>query len=370
MDGLWKWFWQPSAPFEFGLLLASFLFAATTTWLAIVYARRRRLIDLPGPRRSHATPTPRGGGMGIVVAVLFGIAVTAHFFGSTTLEPVRVAAAIVFVAAIGWLDDHRGAGIVWRLLAHFLAIAIVLWPLMMDAVVRHEAAYEVFTGSPGLNAFLALMLCLAFVWSINLHNFMDGINGLLATQVIFVFLSAAMLCRDPLATALLPLWAAAAVGFLPFNFPRARVFMGDVGSGVLGLLVAVAVFLQFAAPSDSAFSGVIACSAFVTDATCTLFSRMLRGRRWYSAHREHLYQWLARSGFSHTGVVALYMSWNLLIVAPVLYFASRLRFATYGSASSDSAYGFVWAIVVYALAAVVWILGKRWCIHQARNAAK
>ena len=93
-------------------------------------------------------------------------------------------------------------------------------------------------------------------------------------------------------------FAAAAAGFLPFNFPRARIFMGDVGSGVLGLLIAVAVLWQMSAPGHRAASGVVLCSAFVTDASCTLVSRIVRGRRWYSAHREHLYQWLVRSGFS------------------------------------------------------------------------
>jgi UDP-N-acetylmuramyl pentapeptide phosphotransferase/UDP-N-acetylglucosamine-1-phosphate transferase len=166
--------------------------------------------------------------------------------------------------------------------------------------------------------------------------------------------------------ACLPLWAAATAGFLPFNFPRAKIFMGDVGSGVLGLLVALAVFWQFHSPAGSAFSGLIACSAFVTDATCTLLSRMLQGRRWYSAHREHLYQWLARSGFSHAGVVAWYMGWNFVVVLPVLYLLGRDANDRVDASVDTLRHGVVWLVAVYALAVIVWLFGKRWCLRHAR----
>jgi UDP-N-acetylmuramyl pentapeptide phosphotransferase/UDP-N-acetylglucosamine-1-phosphate transferase len=157
--------------------------------------------------------------------------------------------------------------------------------------------------------------------------------------------------------------AAACLGFLPFNFPRARIFMGDVGSGTLGFAIAMAVLWQMGmsllTPGAIATSLVL-CSAFVTDATCTLLSRMLRGRRWYSAHREHLYQWLARSGFSHVRVVALYMGWNLVIVSPVVYWInSKMLTMLDGSV-------FAFAAAVYALAVVIWWYGKRWCLRRMR----
>src|SRR5699024_8631745 len=119
---------------------------------------------------------------------------------------------------------------------------------------------------------------------------MDGIDGLLAAEAIFVLAALAWLCHHvgaPHAGEVL-VFAAAAAGFLPFNFPRARIFMGDVGSGVLGLLIAVAVLWQMSAPDTALSSGLILASAFVVDATATLVSRIVRGRRWYSAHREHL----------------------------------------------------------------------------------
>ncbi|HVT32161.1 MAG TPA: hypothetical protein VHE32_05925 [Rhodanobacteraceae bacterium] len=203
------------------------------------------------------------------------------------------------------------------------------------------------------------------VWSINLHNFMDGIDGLLALQSIFVFGTiAALFARagDAGTASQLVLWSAAVLGFLPFNFPRASIFMGDVGSGVLGFLVAVAVIWQLLDPRIAFASGLVACSAFLTDATCTLLSRMARGRRWYSAHREHLYQWLVRCGNSHARVVAYYMGWNLLIVLPVIGWMNRSIAADAGAAPA----GFGAAAFVYALALCTWFLGKKRCIAIVR----
>jgi hypothetical protein len=112
------------------------------------------------------------------------------------------------------------------------------------------------------------------------------------------------------------------------------------------------------------FGGLIACSAFVTDATCTLLSRMLCGRRWYSAHREHLYQWLVRCGFSHAHVVAFYMGWNLCVVVPVLYMVNRSPGPVYQMS------GFVWMLAAYALALMIWVGGKRWCLSRAKLVKK
>ena len=116
-----------------------------------------------------------------------------------------------------------------------------------------------------------------------------------------------------------------------------------------------------ALPETAAASGLIAVSAFLTDASLTLLSRMTSGRRWYSAHREHLYQWLTRCGFSHARVVALYMGWNLLVVAPVLWWINRLP-AQARLTELDPAYA--WAGGVYVAAILLWIGGKRWCRHH------
>ena len=338
----------------------TFVLSLAATWLGIIYATRRRLMDLPGRRRSHATPTPRGGGIGIIVGVFFsliGFAGWSHTLGATIVAGLL--AAIALVALVGWIDDHRGLGAMPRIAAHAFATLLALGvPAMIG--LAYLPSHEVLP-----YALACAVVFIAIVWSINLHNFMDGIDGLLALQALFVFAAIGALFfhiehrTEAACTALL---VAAVAGFVPFNFPRARIFMGDVGSGVLGLLIALVVLWQMSLPSIALASGIVLGSAFVIDATCTLLSRMLRGRRWYSAHREHLYQWLGRCGHSHTQVVALYMGWNLLIVLPVVCWMNRMPAAVAPGVALRSA-GFGVATGVYAAGIALWWFGKRWCLR-------
>jgi UDP-N-acetylmuramyl pentapeptide phosphotransferase/UDP-N-acetylglucosamine-1-phosphate transferase len=348
-------------------IVAGAAVSAIATWLAIGYARRRRLIDHPGARRSHLEPTPRGGGIGIVLATLACAVAPAwvHPVSSRIAAP-SLMAAILLVAAVGWIDDHRGLSARWRLATHGVAAIVFLLPVVVPMILLPDVVTQRFSVSaaPVWSGIGAAVLGIA--WFVNLHNFMDGIDGILAAQALFVFVALALLLAragEPHAGQV-AVFAAATAGFVPFNFPRARIFMGDVGSGVVGLLVAVAVIWQMSAPGIALASGLILCSAFVTDATCTLLSRMVRGRRWYHAHREHLYQWLARSGFSHVGVVALYMAWNLVIVVPVVAWINRS--ALPGEFAQDPS-GIAAAAGVYALATAVWLAAKRTCLRNKQR---
>ena len=312
--------------------------------LGLAYARRRKLIDQPGQRRSHAVPTPRGGGIGIVVAGVLAMAALAG--GLSTWRESSMMAAVLAVAAVGWIDDHGGLSAGRRFGVHCLAGGLVV--------------AACFHAPPPLIATAALMLVAAagLVWSINLHNFMDGIDGLLAWQAIFVLLVLAALeagTGEFVAAQGLLLWAAAVAGFLPFNFPRARIFMGDVGSGALGLVIGIGVLTCAQRGWTAAAAALVACSGFVVDAGCTLLSRMLRGRRWYSAHREHLYQWLVRCGLPHARVVGLYMGWNLFVVLPSILIITRL-----GAAAAVA-----FALVLHAFAVLLWWRGKQACLGSA-----
>jgi UDP-N-acetylmuramyl pentapeptide phosphotransferase/UDP-N-acetylglucosamine-1-phosphate transferase len=330
------------------------------TWASIRYARQKRLIDEPGHRRSHVVPTPRGGGIGLVVAVLAGLPVMALMAGEGGDRAALWAllAAIAVVAAVGWIDDHGGLGVGWRLLAH--GIAAVLLALPSLGLVLADLDTNPFIIWV---AMAWLVFAIAIVASINLHNFMDGIDGLLALQALFVFGVLAWICQAAGRSGeaqVMGLFAVATLGFVPFNFPRARIFMGDVGSGVLGLLIAVAVFWQVAAVPGQRWAGFIAGSAFLVDSSLTLASRVVSGRRWYSAHREHLYQWLVRAGFSHVQVVGIYMGWNLVVALPVI-----LWLQSAGSASVDRD---GWAtLLVFGLACALWVAGKRHCRRLIRR---
>lgn len=352
---------MPSASAPIFWTSAALVLSALLTWASIAYAKHRRLIDEPGMRRSHTVPTPRGGGIGIVVAILVCGLLPPIANATEGITFWWLAPAVVGVALVGWVDDHGELSIATRFAVHCAAaLSAFVVPLLPVAISGGPATWLIVLMLGGGFAAAALT-----VWSINLHNFMDGIDGILALQSIFVFwtLAALFAAIDENAQAWqLALWAAAVLGFVPFNFPRARIFMGDVGSGVLGFLIAVAVIWQLLHPRIAFATGVVACSAFVTDATCTLVSRMVRGRRWYSAHREHLYQWLVRCGNSHARVVAYYMGWNLLIVLPVIGWMNRSIASEAGNASP----GFGEAVLVYALAILVWLVGKKRCMAIVR----
>ena len=173
-------------------LLASFLLSAGVTWLSIRYALHRNLLDLPGQRRSHSAPTPRGGGLGIVIAVVAGLFALAWLAPATGLQ-LRLIGAVTLVAAVGWIDDHRPLPAWSRLLVQMLAVALWLAPLILSAM--QAAPAQVLTTTPLQTAVIVLLLALICLWSINLHNFMDGIDGLLALQSIFVLSVLMVLCR-------------------------------------------------------------------------------------------------------------------------------------------------------------------------------
>jgi UDP-N-acetylmuramyl pentapeptide phosphotransferase/UDP-N-acetylglucosamine-1-phosphate transferase len=206
--------------------LLSFLLSALLVRAAIGYAHRRGMLDQPGQRRSHSTPTPRGGGIGIVVAALalLPVCLSALPASQSITETVALWTGLGLVAATGWWDDHRPLPVVPRLAVQSLAV------LALGAAL-------VAAGTP---AWWLPLLLVAGVCSINVHNFMDGIDGLLAQQAMFVFAGVAVLAAEQaawsLAVAALVV-TFACLGFWIFNRPPARIFMGDVGSGSIGFLV-------------------------------------------------------------------------------------------------------------------------------------
>ncbi|UJJ58482.1 glycosyl transferase family 4 [Rhodanobacter denitrificans] len=325
-----------------GWLLASLSITLLLVRGAIGYAQRRGMLDQPGQRRSHRLPTPRGGGIGLVVAMLAclpGVLWHAPAAWPTSVI-ASLLAALALVALAGWWDDHRSLPILPRLGAQLLAVGLFSLSLL----------------GTGLSAWWMPLLLIAGAWSINLHNFMDGIDGLLAQQVMFVGAGLAGLAaaagQAALATAAAVL-AASALGFWCFNRPPARIFMGDVGSGSVGLLLFAFSAMLWCVDPAWLWPALILSSAFVTDASLTLLTRMWRGRRWYTAHREHLYQWLVRRGGTHARSDMVYMGWNLLIAAPSAWLAwSHLHMAL------------PITMAVYLGAAASWLALKRRCLRR------
>jgi len=271
--------------------------AAALTWCARHYALRRNLLDQPGERRSHGVATPRGGGIAIVVTLLLAALAGAVAWPLARLPLGVFALGLALVAGIGWWDDHRPLPAVRRLLVHVVAAAL-LGGLVWQA-----------TG----NLWQAALAVLFTTSLINIWNFMDGINGIATSQAILAGVAFALVLPGPLALAGVVL-ALACLGFLPFNFPRARIFMGDVGSGALGYAVAALVCLASVYTTVSWLLLLVPLTAFLVDAGFTLLTRMLSGQRWMEPHTQHLYQKAVKGGATHTSVTGMYFVFGLFSI--------------------------------------------------------
>lgn len=284
--------------------LGAYACSLLATWVWMQVAPRLGFIDRPGARRLHRQPIPRGGGIGIVLITVLALVWIEPFGGASA----AVALATLALAVAGLYDDWSGAGVLWRLIVQLGSAAVLAAALLLP-----EGG-----GTPWLALIVATLVTAAWV---NVFNFMDGANGMAGQQGLFLsavaLVLAALAGQTPWVLFALAL-AGGVLGFLPFNLPQARVFLGDVGSTTLGFALATALGGLIASGAMAPGEAVLAASAFLIDTAATWSARVSRGRGWYTPHREHLYQWLVRSGYSHLEVAAIYAAWNFLVVAPLL----------------------------------------------------
>ena len=280
--------------------LAAFAASLLLSSAVLRYVRARGVLDLPGVRSSHTRPTPRGGGLGLVTVVLGGIALLVQAERLPLATGVALLGGGALVALVGWRDDVRGLPASLRLLAHFAA---ALW-----AVGWLGGLPDLSTGAGTvrLGAAGVVLAVPAVVWAINLYKLMYGNDGFAAGEAAAVGLLAAALLADrsPSLAAGSLLVAGAAAGFLPWNWQRARIFMGDVGSGFLGFVLAALALGSENAGAMPALVWLLLLGVFFVDATATLIRRILRRERWYAAHRGHAYQRATQAGWSHAQVTA------------------------------------------------------------------
>jgi Fuc2NAc and GlcNAc transferase len=277
---------------------------------ALALAEKSGMIAQPGKRQSHEVATPTGGGLGLI----FSIIVT-----SLCLQPVlplpdfwwqNMLPGILLLAIVGWRDDKFPVSSLVRLLVQ---LAVSLWLLGFGWSQFSMTGLALFTS-----------IIVAMLWLMNLYNFMDGSNGMAGFQGVFAGLILAVLFQidGRYEMALIALAVAAACGgFLPLNFPRARVFMGDVASVPLGFIFASLAVYGIQAGSFSLPVFVLIMSVFLVDATLTLLTRVLCGERWYTAHAQHVYQRLIAQGWSHSRVLMVYQAINVMLVLPAIVLA-------------------------------------------------
>lgn len=298
-------------------------------------ATKFHLIDIPNERSSHLNPTPRGGGIAIIITFFFGL--VAVFIKDVVNYPIFISLLVggSLIAAIGWVDDMKDISAKVRFFVHLLAAVFVM--VMIGTVPKVPLFEHMVTLEH-----LGYVICvLGIVWSVNLFNFMDGIDGIAAFEAIFVALGGAAILyfvgNEFYASVSLVLLAFSILGFLFFNFPPAKIFMGDVCSGFLGFTLAVYAVGTSAAGIISPWCWMILYGVFFVDATVTLIRRLITGQKWYQAHSSHGYQILSRRYNSHRKVTLGVLSVNVLFLMPcaigaALYPGAGIYFLTFAYA--------------------------------------
>jgi Fuc2NAc and GlcNAc transferase len=287
-----------------------------TGWL-LRHSFIRTVVDRPTARSSHSVPTPRGGGLSIVVVTTCGVLILA----ATGLVPLRLAGPLVIgglgVAAVGFCDDIRSVSVGVRMLTHLGAALLAVFWLDGARLAQHG-----FDLGPEFAVAGGILRVLTVAWMLNLFNFMDGIDGLAASEGAFILLGGAALALilggSPMVGPAL-IAGAACLGFLRWNWPRAAVFMGDVGSGYLGYTIAVIALYSAQTGGVSLYAWAMLAALFLVDATLTLLRRLMLGRPIFQAHRTHAYQWVSRRWRSHLRVTSAAIAVNFVILFPCAF---------------------------------------------------
>jgi len=297
-----------------------FLSSWSLTWLLRKIALHHSLLDIPNQRSSHSLPTPRGGGLAILLACYIGGSYLAHT-GQIVIPHLFVLGGCgLGIAIIGLLDDlfHLSSGV--RLVVHFGCALLALNFLPFNS-------YSLISSGGGILSTAALIvIAFGVVWSINLYNFMDGIDGLAGIEALTVTLGAGFLLYLSGETGgsflLLLLLAASVLGFLMFNWPPARIFMGDACSGFLGFFFAIIALLTTQSTRLTLWTWLILLGVFVVDSGVTLLTRIYLRKKFYEAHRSHAYQILARRLQSHKKITLAVLAVNVLWLFPCAFCAT------------------------------------------------
>lgn len=262
------------------------------------------LMDRPNERSSHSKPTMRGGGVAIVSVVTVATILEWHFSSFAAPAVVIVITGALLVGGIGLADDLLNLSAAVRLVFQFIASCVVI-ALVYQALLPAGT----FAKSHLLTSLLMIATLFGMLWLINLYNFMDGIDGIAGVEGLSVALSVVLVILlqgvDSQFTGVLIASAGACLGFLVFNWPPAKIFMGDVGSGFLGFLFASMALVTHLETSVTVWTWAIVLAVFLVDASLTLSVRLLRGERIHEPHRSHAYQNAARRFGSHRFVTAI-----------------------------------------------------------------
>ncbi|MBB6521783.1 MraY family glycosyltransferase [Pseudoteredinibacter isoporae] len=304
-----------------GLLLAVL---CLSSWLMShgvrLYALRANVVDVPSARSSHSTTTPRGGGLAIVAA---SILAALWLWQQERLANLWLLAIYLPAGLLGlfsFVDDHKPLSRRLRFFVHLACACLLLYLLPKD-IYLPLAGYQI----PIASFWMAPLSVLAITWMINLYNFMDGIDGIAGAEAISVLLglqTIIYLQGGTLDIQLLSL-SAIALGFLWINWAPAKLFMGDIGSCFLGLILVACACYCAHQYQINLWASLILLAAFIVDASWTLLYRMLTGQAWNEGHRSHSYQILSRKWQSHSSVVCAMLLFNTLWLLPLALLSTK-----------------------------------------------
>jgi len=281
------------------IVAGSFVASVGLTGLVRMFALRRDLIDTPNSRSSHIAPTPTGGGAAVLLSIILALLAGGVLGITVWRDVITFVVGMTALGAVGWLDDRHSVSAASRLTVHLLT---ALWTL---ARIGGFPTLSLGISVVPLGGFGWVLGVIGIVWSISLFNFMDGIDGLAGSQSIIIYGAASAglwYCGDPGLSFAAAVIAAASAGFLIWNWPPAKIFLGDVGSGALGYLAAALALTSENRGAMPLTAFAILGGVLVADATVTLVRRVRAGHRPADAHREHAYQRLSRVWASHKSV--------------------------------------------------------------------
>jgi Fuc2NAc and GlcNAc transferase len=297
------------------LFVFTSLLAWGLTWGMRRIALRHSLLDIPNQRSSHSLPTPRGGGLAILLAFYLG-AVALVLTGWVAIPHVLgVGGCGLGIAMVGFLDDLFHLSAAKRIVVHFFCVFLALNFFSFNC-----ESFLLWRGG-GTAPAVWLLTAIGIVWLVNLYNFMDGIDGLAGVEALSVALGAGIILFSLGETGnyfpLLLLLAASVLGFLVWNWPPARIFMGDASSGFLGFSFGMFALFTSCSTRMTLWTWLLLLGVFVVDSTVTLLVRICRGEKFYQAHRCHAYQILARKGGSHLKVTLGCLGINWMFLFPL-----------------------------------------------------
>ena len=325
--------------FLFIVSLSSFALVAVLSAGVIRYGPRFGLLDTPVARSAHVAPKPLGGGAAL--AAPYFLCVIWFVASAAISESALAYLGCLFIVVLGFSDDRWQLSSKVRLPVQFIVSVAAVRAIGVDSV-----DFGFFSLSEPLT--LSLLAVLSLVWLCNLTNFMDGIDGIAASQLLVTSLSCVVLLvgldaaagesgEHDVVLTLSVVLAASAAGFLLWNWSPASLFMGDAGSGFIGFALGLLALESLVTQRMSVWSWVLLLGVFIADTAVTLLVRIIRGERWYEGHSQHAYQILSRRLNSHPRVVGGVILINICWLLPLAWVAGifphyGVLFATIGLA--------------------------------------